>query len=76
MRYKRKAKRNIGIEIDPEVVEIWNNRDQVNFELINGDAITFLKSYPFTGKELVYCDPPYIRETRKNNYLYINMNIA
>ena len=68
MRYKRKAKRNIGIEIDPEVIEIWNSKNQIDFELINGDAVSFLKSYPFTGKELVYCDPPYLRETRKKYY--------
>ncbi len=68
MRYKRKAKRNIGIEIDPEVIEIWNSKNQKNFELINGDAVSFLKSYSFTGKELVYCDPPYLRETRKKYY--------
>ncbi len=68
MRYKRKAKRNIGIEIDPEVIEIWKNKNQKYFELINGDAVSFLKNYPFTGNELVYCDPPYLRETRKKYY--------
>lgn len=68
MRYKRRAKRNIGIEIDPEVMALWTIKNQTDFELIHGDAIPFLKSYPFTGKELVYCDPPYIRETRKKYY--------
>ncbi len=68
MRYKKKAKRNIGVEIDPEVIEMWNSKNQIDFELINGDAVSFLKSYPFTGKELVYCDPPYLRETRKKYY--------
>lgn len=68
MRYKKRAKRNIGIEIDPEIMEIWNSRNEINFELIHGNAISFLKSYPFTGKELVYCDPPYLRETRKKYY--------
>jgi hypothetical protein len=27
--------------------------------------INYLNNYRFTGKELVYCDPPYFRETRK-----------
>jgi site-specific DNA-adenine methylase len=68
MRYKRRAKRNIGIEIDPEIMEIWTRGKEIDFELIHGDAISFLKSYPFTGKELVYCDPPYLRDTRKKYY--------
>jgi len=68
MRYKKRAKRNIGIEIDPEIMEIWTSRNEIDFELIHGNAISFLKSYPFTGKELVYSDPPYLRETRKKYY--------
>ena len=68
MRYKRRARRNIGIEIDPEIMQIWRRRKEIDFELIHGDAIFFLKSYSFTGKELVYCDPPYLRETRKKYY--------
>jgi DNA adenine methylase len=65
MRNKRPARRNIGIEIDPEVVEIWTNGKQKAFELIQDNAINYLNNYPFTGKELLYCDPPYLRETRK-----------
>lgn len=68
MRNKRPAMRNIGIEIDPKVIRMWAASGPINFELIHGDAITFLKSYRFTGKELVYCDPPYLRETRKKYY--------
>jgi DNA adenine methylase len=30
-----------------------------------GDASSFLKSYPWRGDELVYCDPPYLLSTRK-----------
>jgi len=65
MRHKRPAKRNIGVEIDPEVIEMWHSRNQIEFELIHGDAVNYLKSYRFTGQELVYCDPPYLRATRK-----------
>jgi DNA adenine methylase len=68
MCYKRRAKHNIGVEIDPEVLKLWANKNQTDFELIHGDATHFLKNYPFTGKELVYCDPPYIRATRKKYY--------
>jgi DNA adenine methylase len=68
LRYKRPAKRNIGIEIDSDVIEKWKNNAQPCIELIHGDAVNFLKSHKFTGKELVYCDPPYLRETRKKYY--------
>ena len=68
MRNKRPARDNIGIEIDPEVIKLWRATNQINFELVQGDAVTFLKNYQFTGKELVYCDPPYLRETRKKQY--------
>lgn len=65
---KRLAKKNIGIEIDPNVIKIWSTTDQKDLELIHGDAVEYLKSNHFTGKELVYCDPPYLRETRKKYY--------
>lgn len=66
IRNKRPARRNIGIEIDPEVIEMWRKTQRkIDFELIQGDAIDYLKSYRFTGQELVYCDPPYLRDTRK-----------
>jgi len=65
MRNKRAARSNIGIEIDPEVVEMWTKVHPIGFELIHDDAINYLNNYRFTGKELVYSDPPYLRETRK-----------
>ncbi len=68
MRKKRPAKRNIGIEIDPETVQKWSTITSIEYELIYGDAIEYLSSYEFTGEELVYCDPPYLRHTRKKYY--------
>jgi site-specific DNA-adenine methylase len=65
---KRRAKKNIGIEIDPNVIKRWSTTPQKNLELIHADAVEYLKGYHFTGKELVYCDPPYLRETRKKYY--------
>jgi hypothetical protein len=35
-----------------------------------GDGIEFLASYPYTGAELVYCDPPYMMSTRSGKRLY------
>lgn len=34
------------------------------------DGIAFLKSYPFDGSELVYCDPPYMPETLRSPCQY------
>lgn len=65
MRNKRAAEKNIGIEIDPKVIEMWTNANPIGFELIHEDAVNYLSNYRYTGKELVYSDPPYLRETRK-----------
>ncbi len=67
MRNKRPAKSNIGIEIDSEVVEMWRNMHPIDFELVHDNAINYLNNYNFTGNELIYSDPPYLRETRKND---------
>ncbi|MCP4456906.1 MAG: DNA adenine methylase [Cytophagales bacterium] len=67
MRNKRPARGNIGIEIDQKVIEMWTGVNPTGFELIHGDAINYLNDYSFTGNELVYCDPPYLRETRKKS---------
>lgn len=71
MRNKRLAKRNIGIDIHRRVIDMWKETNPSNVELIDMDAVSFLKSYSFTGKEFVYCDPPYLRNTRrKSSKLY------
>lgn len=40
--------------------------DSVRSTFCRRDGIGFLKSYPFSGNELVYCDPPYMHEARKS----------
>jgi hypothetical protein len=47
MRYKRRARRSIGIEIDPEVIEIWTNMNQIDFELIHWRCNYFSKKISF-----------------------------
>ena len=41
-----------------------------------GDGIAFLKSYKFTGDEMVYCDPPYMMETRTRSLYRFEMTDA
>ncbi len=74
MRNKLPAKRNIGIEINPKVIEIWRKDNSFDIELIHGEAISYLRSYEFTGNELIYCDPPYVRETRKKRVKIYKMS--
>lgn len=45
-------------------------RGSASFHFICGDAISFLETYPFEGRELVYCDPPYLMSTRTGRKLY------
>jgi hypothetical protein len=45
------------------------------FRFLCEDGISFLKSYPFTGSELVYCDPPYMMETRTRSLYRFEMTI-
>lgn len=44
--------------------------DDARFSFVAGDAIEYLRTYPFQGGELVYCDPPYMHDTRKVLDLY------
>lgn len=68
MRRKPAARRNIGIDLDVRALE----RFQCDYpvEKIHGCAHRFLAEYPFTGRELVYSDPPYLRHTRTSTRRY------
>lgn len=73
MERKRPAARNIGIDVDAAAVNAWADanpmRDDV--ELVIGDCHAVLRSsINWTGRELVYADPPYLMETRKGGALY------
>jgi len=73
IRNKRPSRRNIGIEIDPKVLVKWGEEEKRGIEIIQGDGVSFLKEYPFIGNEMVYCDPPYLRDTRRRKrkfYIY------
>lgn len=36
-----------------------------HYELINADALAWLRAYPFRGDEFIYSDPPYLLGTRR-----------
>lgn len=74
MRMKRPAALNIGLDRDPESPGlVWldstaNRAGQYWGE--DGDGIAYLETHGFLGNELVYCDPPYLMETRRSGRLY------
>ncbi|HDH11789.1 MAG TPA: hypothetical protein ENG83_06285, partial [Nitrospirae bacterium] len=47
MRNKHPAMRNIGIELDPKTIRMWDNYNEIDIELIQADAVAYLKSYNF-----------------------------
>jgi DNA adenine methylase len=68
MKRKPPARRNIGIDRNAGALE----RFQCDYpvETIHGCAHRFLAEYPFTGRELVYSDPPYLASTRTSGRRY------
>ena len=68
MKRKPPARFNIGIDIDPRATSRFHCDYPV--QLINDCAHRFLRDYPFTGTELVYCDPPYLAHTRTSPNRY------
>lgn len=67
---KKPANINIAIEIDSSVIkkfkEYYTNiyNDTISFE--NDNCINILKKYTLTKDTLIYSDPPYPFETRRN----------
>jgi hypothetical protein len=68
MKRKPAARHNIGIDLDARALE----RFQCDYPLekIHGCAHRFLAEYPFTGRELLYSDPPYLQQTRTSSRRY------
>jgi len=68
MKRKPPARRNIGIDLDPETIAQFECSYPV--ELINACAHGFLSAYDYQGSELVYSDPPYLLRTRTSGRRY------
>lgn len=80
MRRKLPARINIGIDADGVVISrakamvdkgTWfgtaspDMTGAARADLIVGDGVAWLSRRKWTGRELVYCDPPYLMETRR-----------
>ena len=68
MQRKPAARHSIGIDRDARALERFACDYPV--EKIHGCAHSFLATYPFTGRELVYSDPPYLTATRTSSRRY------
>jgi hypothetical protein len=68
MRRKPPALHNIAIDLDLNVLRAFECGYPV--EKIHGCAHEFLSRYSFNGRELVYCDPPYLQYTRSSKRRY------
>lgn len=70
LRHKRPAQESIGIDQDPTLIARWEASHPDLARYVVADAAAFLEAYPFRGDELVYCDPPYPRATRRKAHIY------
>ena len=68
MKRKLPAQRSIGIDLDRRALDGFACDYPV--ELRRGCALGFLEAFPFQGRELVYCDPPYLQATRRSRRRY------
>jgi DNA adenine methylase len=68
MKRKPPALRNIGIDLNERALAKFECAYPV--ELVHGCAHRYLADYDYRGRELVYCDPPYLHETRTSGRRY------
>ncbi len=67
---KKPAASSIVSDVDPDLMR-YHQRDPVPSTIYRtGDAIELLGTLELTGTDLVYCDPPYMAETRRSLDLY------
>lgn len=68
MQRKPTALRNIGIDLNAKALNAFECDYPV--EKVHGCAHRFLSDFRFSGRELVYCDPPYLHHTRSGDRRY------
>ena len=67
---KKPAECTIAIEIDTAVIQNFMRYSIADYSggisFVNENCINFLQTYNFKGDELIYLDPPYLFETRRD----------
>lgn len=70
MRHKKPAATNIGIDADSDVITAWQAQSYPKVDLVWGRAEEYLANYDYRGDELIYVDPPYHPDTRRQGRVY------
>jgi site-specific DNA-adenine methylase len=66
-RLKRPAARTILVEKSPATIaRLAEAAASPGVTVLEQDALEFLAAYQWTGRELVYADPPYVRSARRS----------
>jgi hypothetical protein len=64
LRLKKPAAASIAVDIDPCCTEKLAMLQISGLLVFCDDAISYLKRYRWKGNEFIYCDPPYLMDTR------------
>lgn len=69
---KEKSQREIGIDLNQLCIDDFR-KYHPDIELYNTDAFDFISNFKFdeAGRTVVYCDPPYVHNTRTSNKRYL-----
>lgn len=74
MRMKRPASCSIAIDADPGLMEVWKTDRRFtnipNLHIYCCNALTWLANEDLEEDVFVYCDPPYLLETRSTGRLF------
>jgi len=65
---KKPAQTNIGNDLDVACTDGLKHLNYAAF--FNEDALSLLKAQTLCNETLVYCDPPYVKETRRKHKIY------
>jgi site-specific DNA-adenine methylase len=71
LRRKKPAYKNIGIEINHSIIDLWRAVELENYSIQFGDGIQFLQNIAagrliFNAMTYLYIDPPYLLSSRKS----------
>jgi DNA adenine methylase len=70
MRHKWPASQQVGIDIDPKVIDLWRQQWPDACEVIRGDCIEVLHNMHLDSDTVIYSDPPYHPDARRRSRVY------